>query len=91
MDSVSLTPNGESVYCKGKRMLWLHCSACHLTKQFWELQAHSLPWNGQTDWLLTPSKYSENLGDLNYNPLQHKGRKKKKEKEKDTSSTFGLG
>lgn len=80
MQSVSLTPNGESVYYKDKRMLWPHRSACQLTKQFWELQAHSLPWNAQIDWLLTPSKYSENLGDLNYNPLQRKGRKRTKKK-----------
>lgn len=37
VQSVSLTPNGESVYYKDKRMLWPHRSACQLTKQFWEL------------------------------------------------------
>lgn len=54
--------------------------ACHLIKQFWELQSHSLPWNAQIDWLLTPSKYAENLRDLNYSPLQCKEKKKRKKK-----------
>lgn len=39
-------------------------------KTFCELQSHSPPWNAQKVWVLTPSKYSENLGSLNYKPLQ---------------------
>lgn len=47
------------------------------------MQSHSMPWNAQIDWLLTPSSYSENLG-VSITALYNA-------KEKDSSSTFGLG